>query len=113
MEQSFIVNTTVGFLATTPRKLFLPPLGRDLSITWRQARAARVVVTVETSTGEVVRTLARRSYPVGGRALVWNGLDRQRKAVKGGRYVVRIVAKNALGTIELVHDLRVQRIVGP
>ena len=113
MEQSFVVNTTVGFLATSPRKLFLPPLGRDLSITWRQSRAARVVVTVETSTGEVVRTLARRSYPVGGRTLVWNGLDRQHKAVKGGKYVVRVVAKNALGTIELVHDLRVQRIVGP
>ncbi len=113
MEQSFTVNTTAGFLGTTPRKLFLPPLGRDLSITWKQSRAARVVVTVETPTGEVVRTLARRSYPTGDRALVWNGLDRQRKAVKGGRYVVRVVARNALGTIELTHDLRVQRIVGP
>ena len=39
-------------------------------------RAARVVVTVETPAGEVVRTLARRSYPAGSPALVWNGLDR-------------------------------------
>jgi len=113
MEQVFTVNTTVGYLSTTPRKLFLPPLGRDLAITWKQSRVARVVVTVETSTGEVVRTLARRFYPVSSPALVWNGLDRERKAVKGGKYVVRVVARNALGTLELTHDVRVQRIVGP
>ena len=112
MEQSFTVNTTVGYLSTMPRKLFLPPYGRDLAITWKQARAARVVVTVETPAGEVVRTLARRSYPASDRALIWNGLDRQRRAVKGGRYVVRVAARNALGTVELTRDVRVQRIVG-
>jgi len=112
MEQVFTVNTTVGYLSITPAKLFLPPTGRDLSITWKQTRSARVVVTVETATGEIVRTLAGRSYPTGPRALVWNGLDRQRRAVKGGRYVVRVVARNALGTIELTHNVRVQRIVG-
>ena len=41
MTQTFTVNTTVGFLATTPRKLFLPPGGRDLGITWKQSRPAR------------------------------------------------------------------------
>ena len=60
MTQAFTVNTTLGFLATAPRKLFLPPGGRDLGITWKQSRPARVVVTVETPAGEVVRTLARR-----------------------------------------------------
>ena len=70
-------------------------------------------MTVETAAGEVVRTLARRTYPVGSPALVWNGLDRTKKAVKGGSYVVRVVAKNALGAIELSRPLRVQRIVGP
>lgn len=112
MEQSFTVNTTVGYLSTVPPKLFLPPYGRDLEIAWKQARAARVVVTIETSAGEVVRTLARRSYPIGSRALVWNGLGRDRKAVKGGKYVVRVVARNGLGAIELTRDVRVQRIVG-
>lgn len=113
MTQLFTVNTTVGFLGAAPRKLFLPPRGRDLAITWKQSRPARVVVTVETPAGEVVRTLARRTYPVGTRALVWNGLDRTKKAVKGGAYVVRVTAKNALGTIELSRPVRVQRIVGP
>ena len=113
MTESFTVNTTLGFLSTTPRKLFLPPRGRDLGITWKQARPARVVVTVETPAGEVVRTLARRTYPVGTPMLVWNGLDRTKKAVKGGAYVVRVTARNALGTIELSKPVRVQRIVGP
>ncbi|MCY7302919.1 MAG: phosphodiester glycosidase family protein [Thermoleophilia bacterium] len=113
MTQAFTVNTTLGFLATAPRKLFLPPSGRDLGITWKQSRPARVVVTVETPAGEIVRTLARRAYPVGTPALVWNGLDRTKKAVKGGTYVVRVTAKNALGTIELSKRVRVQRIGGP
>ena len=112
MEQTFTVNTTVGFLSTSPRKLLLPPAGRNLVIGWKQTRAARVVVTIETRGGEIVRTLARRSYPAGSRKLVWNGLDRQRKAVKGGWYVVRVAAKNGLGPIELSRDVRVQRIVG-
>lgn len=113
MTQVFTVNTTIGRLGVTPRKLFLPPLGRDLSITWKQGVLARVVVTVETPAGEVVRTLARRRFEAGDPALVWNGLDRQRKAVKGGTYVVRVVARNAIGTIELARDVRVRRIVGP
>lgn len=113
MNESFTVNTTVGFLGTAPRKLFLPPGGRDVAIAWKQSRPARVVVTVETPAGEVVRTLARRTYPVGSPALVWNGLDRTKKAVKGGTYVVRVTAKNALGATELSRPLRVQRIVGP
>ena len=32
MTQSFVVNSTIGFLATQPKKLFLPPKGRDLRI---------------------------------------------------------------------------------
>ena len=101
MTQSFVVNSTVGFLATTPKKLFLPRSGATCAIRWKQSREARVVVTVETPTGEVVRTLAMRSLRPGPRGVVWNGLDRRQKAVKGGKYVIRVVAKNALGTIEL------------
>jgi exopolysaccharide biosynthesis protein len=113
MTQSFVVNSTLGFLSTRPKKLFLPPAGRDLRIVWRQAREARVVVTVETPAGEVVRTLATRRYGRSTPGVTWNGLSRDKKAVKGGKYVVRVVAKNDLGTIQLALDLRVQRIVGP
>ena len=113
MTQSFLVNTTIGFLATNPKKLFLPPRGRDVRITWKQTKTANVTVTIETRKGEVLRTLAKRSYTAGARGVTWNGLDRTRKAVKGGGYVVRVVARNPLGTIDLARNLQVQRIVGP
>ena len=113
MSQTFLVNSTVGFLVSNPKKLFLPPGGHDLRIAWKQTKEARVVVTVETATGEVVRTLATRRYAPGPQGVTWNGLDRSKKAVKGGKYVLRVLAKNTLGTIELARDLRVQRIVGP
>ena len=113
MTQSFLVNTTIGFLATNPKKLFLPPRGRDVRITWKQTKTAKVTVTIETRKGEVLRTLAKRSYTAGVRGVTWNGLDRTQKAVKGGGYVVRVVARNPLGTIDLARNLQVQRIVGP
>ena len=113
MTQSFTVNTTLGYLVTTPRKLFLPPGGRDFEITWKQARPARVVVTLETPSGEILRTLTRRKASVGRQAVVWNGLDRSKSAVRGGAYLVRVNARNALGTVELSRRFRVQRIVGP
>jgi hypothetical protein len=113
MTQSFLVNTTIGFLATSPTKLFLPPQGRDVRIAWKQTKTARVTVTIETRAGEVLRTLAKRSYTAGVRGVTWNGLDGTKKAVKGGGYVVRVVARNGLGTIDLTRNLRVQRIVGP
>jgi hypothetical protein len=113
MTQAFVVNTTIGYLATNPKKLFLPPRGRDVRIRWKQSMSASVVVTVETRAGEVVRTLAKRRYNAGTQGVTWNGLDRTKKAVKGGAYVVRVVARNPLGTLDLSRDLRVQRIVGP
>jgi hypothetical protein len=112
MTQSFLVNTTIGFLTTNPKKLFLPPHGRELRITWKQTKTAKVTVTIETRKGEVLRTLAKRSYTAGVRGVTWNGLDRTKKAVKGGGYVVRVVARNPLGTIDLARNLQVQRIVG-
>jgi hypothetical protein len=111
MSQSFVVNTTLGFLRVG-RTLFLPPGGRDHPITFRLAHAARVVVTVETGSGVLVRTLARRSYPVGEVALAWNGIRSDRKPVVGGRYVVRVVARNAAGAVTQVKPLLVRRVRG-
>jgi hypothetical protein len=113
MTQPFVVNSTIGFLATTPKKLFLPPPGRDLLISWRQTRSAWVVVTVESRAGEVVRTLAKRRYDAPAPAVTWNGLGRDLKAVKGGWYVIRAFARNELGSTEVTRDVRVQRVVGP
>ncbi|HEY7729659.1 MAG TPA: hypothetical protein VH950_02040, partial [Gaiellaceae bacterium] len=53
-----------------------------------------------------------RRYRQGPAAIVWNGLGKGRVAVRGGAYVVRVVARNALGTTELTRRFGVQRIAG-
>ena len=42
MTQSFTVDDTLGFLQTSVPRLFLPPGGRDLTISWKlDAQAKR------------------------------------------------------------------------
>jgi flagellar hook assembly protein FlgD len=113
MTRSFTVDSTLGFLQTSVPRLFLPPGGRDLAVTWKLTRQARVVVTIETKTGEVVRTLALRKYAAGDNSVTWNGLDRRRKRVKGGVYQAHVVAKSPLGTISLTRRFTVRQIAGP
>ena len=113
MTRSFTVDNTLGFLETSVPRLFLPPGGRDLTISWKLTRQARVVVTVETKSGEVVRTLALRRYDAGDQSVVWNGLDRQQKRVKGGVYRAHVVEKSELGTVQLVRTFAVRQIAGP
>jgi hypothetical protein len=112
MSQRFTVNTTLGFLRTTPRRLYLPSQGRPFEISWRLGRPARVAVRVEAADGTVVKRFPFRRYRQGPAAIVWNGLGKGRVAVRGGAYVVRVVARNALGTTELTRRFGVQRIAG-
>jgi hypothetical protein len=113
MSRRFTVNTTLGFLQVAPSRLFLPPGGRDAVIAWRQGRVAHVKVTIEDRAGTTLRTLALRRYQPGLRQVVWNGLDRTRKRVKGGVYLARVVARNDLGRGELVARIPVRQIAGP
>jgi hypothetical protein len=41
--------------------------------------------------------------------VTWDGLGRDRKPVKGGRYLVRVKAVNALGVVEQAKPLVVRR----
>jgi hypothetical protein len=113
MAQTFTVDDTLGFLQTSVPRLFLPPGGRDLAISWKLTRQARVLVTVETKSGEVVRTLALRKYDAGDQSVVWNGLDRNKKRVKGGVYRAHVVAKSALGSVQILQTFTVRQIAGP
>jgi hypothetical protein len=113
MARRFAVNTTLGFLQIAPARLFLPPGGRDVVMTWRHGRTAHVKVTIEDRAGTIVRTLALRRYRPGSQRVVWNGLDRSRKRVKGGVYLARVVARNDLGRAELVARIPVRQIAGP
>ena len=102
MEQAFTVNTTLGYLGHDAPQA-VPAAAPAATSRSRGSRAGRRVSSSPSRRGRA-RWCGRSPgarYPAGSRALVWNGLDRQRKAVKGGTYVVRVVARNALGTIEL------------
>jgi hypothetical protein len=113
MTQPFTVDDSIGFLDVSAPRLFLPPGGRDLTISWKMGASAKVVATVETKDGTVVRTLAIGRYPVGDKSVIWNGLDREGKRVKGGVYRAHLVARSAFGTVELVKTFTVRQIVGP
>ena len=90
------------------------------------AARARSPITLEADAGRARRRHGRDAHgrgrahacaaPLRGRR-PRRRLERPRPAAarpsRAASYVVRVVAKNALGTIELAHDLRVQRIVGP
>jgi len=106
----FAVNSTLGFLRVSPSRLLLPPSGRNASIQWTQARAARVRVTVETTEGILVRTVASQRLEPGQQTVVWNGRTNWGTQVGGGRYVVKVTATNELGAVTLAQPLTVRRI---
>jgi hypothetical protein len=110
MTRTFVVNTTLGFVRPERNVLRLPPKGAEIKILWKLAHQARVGVTIETPGGTVVRAFPRLLYPAGDASVTWNGLGRDKKAVKGGRYVVRVGAVNALGITEQTRPLIVRRI---
>ncbi len=113
MTQPFTVDNSIGFLTVSAPRLFLPPGGRGLTISWTTGGQAKVVATIETKEGTVVRTLAIGRFPLGDKSAVWNGLDRAGKRVKGGVYRAHLVARSAYGTVELAKTFTVRQIVGP
>ena len=112
MTRVFRVDSTLGSLRVRSR-IFVPPLGRDWPIIWTLTRDAKVKVTVETTGGTVIRTLALRRYAAGRQSVSWNGLGRDRKRVKGGTYVVRVAATGALGRSLLAKTTHVQQVPRP
>ena len=112
MTRTFTVDNSIGFLQTSERTLFLPPGGRDFTISWKMGAAARVVATVEAGDGTVVRTLAIGRYGVGDRTVVWNGLDKTGRRPKGGVYEAHLVSRSAVGTVELVKPFAIRQIAG-
>ena len=72
-------------------------------------RAARVTVSVETTTGVVVRAYAARPYAAGDDSFTWSGVGAAGKVVPSGRYVVRVAAANELGRVAQTTPLQVRR----
>jgi flagellar hook assembly protein FlgD len=105
----FWVNSTLGSLKVQPRTIRLRKRGGSTTISWVQARVARVTVTVETLSGVLVRTVARGQFQPGPASVVWNGRTRKGRLVAAGTYRVVVLARNDVGPVELEAPFRVVR----
>ncbi len=105
MTRSFVVDSTLGFLRAPGRRA-VPPGGREISISWRLARDARVSVTVHDAVGRVVRKglAGTGPWPAGDHRVVWDGLDQRRRRLQG-RYEIRVAATTELGRTELARAI--------
>ena len=101
MTRTFVVDTTLGFLRAPGRRA-VPPGGREIPISWRLARDARVSVTVLDAAGRVVRRGLAGPGPwqAGEHRVVWDGLDQRRQRLQG-TYEIRVAATSVLGRTEL------------
>lgn len=101
MTRTFVVDTTLGFLRAPGRRA-VPPGGREIPISWRLARDARVSVTVLDAAGRVVRRglAGSGAWQAGEHRVVWDGLDQRRQRLRG-TYEIRVAATSVLGRTEL------------
>jgi hypothetical protein len=109
VERPFSLNDTIGFQRVRPR-LFRPAnRGARLVTTVRLARAARVVLSIETSSGTVLRRIIRNASRAGDFSLTWNGRTARGGLVFSGTYVARVRALNAAGAMDLTRTFVVRR----
>jgi hypothetical protein len=110
VTKRFSVNTTLGFLRVTPARLVLRrTTASSAPIRWKQARAARIRVTIETREGVILRKVSSGTLEAGDQAGSWNGRTESGKLVGAGSYVVRVTATNELGSVSLTRPLNVRR----
>jgi hypothetical protein len=106
VERVFSLNRTLVALRLRPTPFALRR-ARPLRVTFSLAHAARVRVTVETRSGEVVRTLVRGPRAAGSVSLSWPSRGARRSLRSFRDYVLRVSASNALGRVDLTRQLRV------
>ena len=109
VERAFSLNDTIGFLRVQPRLLRPGRKGARLVATVRLARPARLVLSVETRSGTVLRRITRRFARPGTASLAWNGRTARGGLVYSGSYVARVRALNTAGTMELERTFAVTR----
>jgi hypothetical protein len=113
VERPFSLNDTIGFQRVRPR-LFRPATrGARLITSVRLARPARLVLSIETRSGTVLRRIFRNSARPGEVSLTWNGRTARGSLVFSGTYVARVRALNAAGAMDLTRTFVVRRPFRP
>src|SRR5213075_1675848 len=97
-SRQFTLDDTLGFVH----------VGRNArAVSFKLARPANIRVTVETLGGEIMRTVAAGSRPVGAVTVRWNGRDGRHKRLPRGTYVVRVAATSQVGLSQLRRVVRI------
>jgi len=97
-----LANLTLNTTSTTLRA--------GLRGTVTLAHPAKVVVTIQTATGIIVRRLARGvDLQPGTYSFGWNGRRDSGARAFGGRYVFRVSATNEFGTVDLTKPFTARR----
>jgi hypothetical protein len=110
VERSFWLNDTLGYMRVAPRAVKLRSRGRNvIAARFKLAYKARVIPTIWTSSGVLVRRLPAMSLSPGTRTIGWNGRFANGRLVYRGRYVFKVYAQNAYGPVDLVQPFSVRR----
>jgi len=109
MSRVFTTNATLGWL-TLSRDVVRPTRkGGSLGISFRLSRPADVDATVRKPSGGAVRHLASKQLGAGRHGFHWNVRNDGGHVVPDGRYLVRVKASNAIGTVALAKPVTVRR----
>jgi hypothetical protein len=110
MTRRFVVNNTLGFLRLSKSRMrVVTRRGGRLDARVVVTRRSRVAVTVRDSAGRRIRVLGVGDVAPATLALRWNGRRANGSVVAGGRYSIRVQARNELGTVVLARRVRVVR----
>jgi flagellar hook assembly protein FlgD len=76
---------------------------------FKVAYKARVTPSIWTTSGVLVRRLPAKSLNPGTRSIAWNGRFANGRLVYRGRYVFKVFAQNAYGSVDLAQPFSVRR----
>jgi hypothetical protein len=96
-DRTFTLDKTLGFLRVSPG-------ARRIAFTL--TRDATIRVAIETSYGDILRTVAKGPRSAGPVSVAWNGRDARRKRVPLATSFLRVAATSQMGLSELRVPLR-------
>jgi hypothetical protein len=113
ITRTFVVDDTLGFVRA-PKRWAVPPGGRDMTITWKLARPARVGVAILDETGRVVRggLAPNGTLDAGDHEVEWDGLTKSGNRI-AGELTVRVIAISTVGRSELRDTVAITKAAAP
>ena len=110
VERSFWLNDTLGYMRVAPRAVRLRSRARNVvAARFKLAYKARVIPTIWTTSGVLVRKLPAKTLGAGTRTIAWNGRFSNGRLVYRGGYVFKVFAQNAYGPVDLAQPFSVRR----